>query len=56
MAKKPHKAAPNPKGRAGRAISLAPLTFDEAVTGLAQVKPPESEKKKPKAVPKKGKG
>jgi hypothetical protein len=46
----------NPKGRKGEPISLSPLTFDEALSGLAQVKPPEPEKKKPKAKPKKGSG
>jgi hypothetical protein len=46
----------NPKGREGEPVSLAPLSFDEAMAGLAQVKMPEAEKKKPKAVPKKGKG
>jgi hypothetical protein len=51
-----HKEARNPKGRAGEPISLAPLTFDEAIAGLAQVKMQESEKKKPKAKPKKGSG
>jgi hypothetical protein len=45
---------PNPKGRAGEPISLAPLTFEEAVAGLAQVKMPEPEKTKPKAKPHKG--
>jgi hypothetical protein len=50
------KHVPNPKGREGEPVSLAPLSFDEAISGLAQVKPPEREKKKPKAKPKKGKG
>jgi hypothetical protein len=50
------KQIPNPKGRQGEPISLAPLTFEEAVAGLAQVKPLEREKEKPKAKPKKGKG
>jgi len=45
---------PNPKGRAGEPISLHPLSFEEAVAGLAQVKP--LEKKEPKAKPKKGNG
>jgi hypothetical protein len=49
------KEIPNPKGRAGEPLSLHPLSFEEAVSGLAQVKMPESEKKKPKASPKKGK-
>lgn len=31
------------KGEAGQPISLRPLSFDEAVAGLAQVKPPEKE-------------
>jgi len=46
---------PNPQGRAGSPISLYPLSFEDAVTGLGQVKPPQPEKK-PKAMPKKGKG
>jgi hypothetical protein len=50
------KEVPNPKGRAGEPISLHPLSFKEAVSGLAQVRMPEPEKKKPKATPKKGKG
>jgi hypothetical protein len=49
------KEIPNPKGRAGEPISLHPLKFEEAVAGLAQVKMPEPEKKKPKITPKKGK-
>ena len=40
---------PNPAGKTGVPISLHPLSFDEAVAGLAQVKPPEPEKEKPKA-------
>jgi len=43
------KETPNPKGRAGEPVSLHPLSFDEAVEGLAQTKPPDPEKKKPKA-------
>jgi len=39
----------NPKGRTGEPISLSPLTFEEAVSGLAQIKAPESKRKKPKA-------
>jgi hypothetical protein len=45
----------NPAGRAGSPISLYPLSFKEAVAGLAQVKMPEPEVKEPKAQPKKGK-
>jgi hypothetical protein len=48
------KSIPNPAGKRGAPVSLHPLSFDEAVAGLAQVKPPEKEK--PKATPKKGKG
>lgn len=47
---------PNPAGRTGVPVSLYPLSFDEAVSGLAQTKMPEPECKKPKAKPKKGKG
>jgi hypothetical protein len=50
------KRITNPRGREGDRVSFCPLNFDEAVSGLAQVKPPESNKKKPKAEPKKGKG
>jgi hypothetical protein len=46
----------NPKGREGDPLSLRPLSFDEAISGLAQVRLPEREKKKPKAKPKKGSG
>jgi len=49
------KQTPNPKGRAGEPISLHPLSFEEAVSGLAQVKMPEPEKKKPEAKPRKRK-
>jgi hypothetical protein len=47
------KSSRNPHGRAGEPISLHPLSFEDAVAGLAQVKTPEPEKKKPKAKPKK---
>jgi hypothetical protein len=50
----PKKQIPNPQGRAGAPVSLHPLSFDEAAFGLAQVKMPEREKKKPKAKPSKG--
>jgi len=42
------KGNPNPAGKVGQPVSLRPLSFDEAVAGLAQVKPPEPEKKTPK--------
>jgi hypothetical protein len=42
------KKVPSPKGREGEPISLHPLSFGEAVAGLAQVKMPENGKKKPK--------
>jgi hypothetical protein len=42
-------------GREGVPVSLYPLSFDEAVTGLAQTKMPEPDSKKPKAKPEKGK-
>jgi hypothetical protein len=45
----------NPTGRSGLPISLHPLSFKEAVLGLAQVRMAEPEMKKPKATPKKGK-
>jgi hypothetical protein len=48
------KAPPNPAGKAGLPVSLYPLSFEQAVSGLAQVKMPLSTK--PKAKPKKGKG
>jgi len=54
MSRKKHN--PNPAGKEGLPVSLHPLTFDEAVAGLAQVKMPESEKEKPKAKPKKANG
>jgi hypothetical protein len=46
----------NPSGRRGVPVSLYPLRFEEAVAGLAQVKPPGPEKKKPKTTPKKANG
>jgi hypothetical protein len=54
MGRKKHN--PNPAGKEGMPVSLYPLTFDEAVAGLAQTKMPEPEKKEPKAKPKKAKG
>jgi len=48
------KKTPNPAGRAGVPVSLYPLSFKEAVAGLAQVKMPEPGNKKPKAKPTKG--
>jgi len=48
-AKKPR----NPAGREGQPVSLYPLSFEEAVAGLARVKMPEKEKTKAK--PAKGK-
>ena len=50
MAEKPR----NPAGKRGAPVSLYPLTFKEAVAGLAQVRMPEPNSKKPKAIPKKG--
>jgi hypothetical protein len=46
---------PNPAGKAGRPVSPCPLSFTEAVYGLAQAKMAEQESKKPKAKAKKGK-
>lgn len=51
MSRKKHD--PNPAGKEGQPLSLYPLSFKEAVAGLAQVQMPE--KDKPKAKPKKGK-
>ncbi len=54
MSRKKHN--PNPAGKEGAPVSLYPLSFDEAVSGLAQVeKMPEPDSKKPKAKPEKGK-
>jgi hypothetical protein len=52
-ARKKRPTVPNPAGKAGSPVSLYPLSFEEAVAGLAQVKMPEKEK--PKAKPAKGK-
>ena len=52
-ARKKHN--PNPAGKEGVPVSLYPLSFDEAVLGLAQTKMPEPDSKKPKAKPAKGK-
>jgi hypothetical protein len=49
------RASPNPAGREGQPVSLYPLSFDEAVSGLAQTKMPEADNKKPPAKPTKGK-
>jgi hypothetical protein len=48
-----NKHNPNPAGKEGAPVSLYPLSFEESVSGLAQVKMPEPEGKKPKATPKK---
>jgi hypothetical protein len=46
----------NPAGRRGAPLSLHPLSFDDAVTALAQVQmPAKSKRKKRKAKPAKGK-
>ena len=39
------KTTRNPAGRAGAPVSLYPLSFKEAVAGLAQVKMPDPAKK-----------
>jgi hypothetical protein len=44
----------NPAGKEGAPVSLYPLSFEEAVSGLAQTKMPEPDSKKP-AKPAKGK-
>ena len=36
---------PNRKGREGKPISLAPMTFDEAVRKMLATQPPKSEEK-----------
>jgi hypothetical protein len=51
--KKKHN--PNPAGKEGIPVSLYPLSFDEAIGGLAQTKMPEPDSKKPPAKPAKGK-
>jgi hypothetical protein len=45
----------NPAGKEGVPVSLYPLSFDEAISGLAQTKMPEPESKKPPTKPAKGK-
>jgi hypothetical protein len=52
MSRKKHN--PNPAGKEGQPVSLYPLSFDEAVSGLAQTKMPESDSKKPPAKRAKG--
>jgi hypothetical protein len=42
------RKARNPAGKHGAPVSLYPLSFKEAVAGLAQVKMPSPENKKPK--------
>jgi hypothetical protein len=53
MSRKKHN--PNPAGKEGAPVSLYPLSFEEAVSGLAQVKMPEPNSKKPPAKPGKNK-
>jgi hypothetical protein len=48
------REVPNPAGKHGAPVSLYPLSFKEAVSGLAQVRMPEPDSKKPKAKPTKG--
>jgi hypothetical protein len=57
MPQKPKAAKPrNPSGRRGAPLSLHPLSFDDAVTALAQIQmPAKSKRKKRKANPPKGK-
>ena len=47
------KHNPNPAGKNGAPVSLYPLSFTEAIAGLAQVKMPEPDKKTPKTTKKK---
>jgi hypothetical protein len=44
---------PNPKGKAGKPITLAPMSFDEAVRKMLSTPPPKSEQKtvKPRKKP-----
>jgi hypothetical protein len=44
--------APNPTGKTGKPITLAPLTFDEAVRKMLATKPPKPEPKAAKPTPK----
>jgi hypothetical protein len=46
MSRKKHN--PNPAGKEGAPVSLYPLSFKEAIAGLAQVQMPEREKPKAK--------
>lgn len=54
-ARKKQRKVPNPEGKRGLPVSLYPLSFDEAMGGLAQTKMPEPNSKKPPAKPAKGK-
>jgi hypothetical protein len=45
----------NPAGKQSAPVSLFPLSFEEAMSGLAQVRMPSPDSKKPKAKPAKGK-
>jgi hypothetical protein len=47
MGRQAHKT-PNKKGREGNPVSLAPLTFDEAVRKMLATKPPRHEPKEAK--------
>jgi hypothetical protein len=39
------KETANPKGKHGKPITLAPMTFDEAVRKMLSTQPPKSEEK-----------
>lgn len=53
MVEKKAKKPKNPTGRRGQPVSLHPLSFNDAVTALAQVKPLEPKQEQPKAKSKK---
>ena len=41
----PMKETTNPKGKHGKPITLAPMTFDEAARKMLGTQPPKSEEK-----------
>lgn len=48
MSKSAERKTPNERGREGKPISLAPLSFDEAVRKMLATEPPKSGHKEAK--------
>lgn len=52
MEKKKTGKIPNPQGRDGESVSLSPLTVDEVLRGLLEIKPVKGTEVKKKAAQK----